>query len=73
MPLDQVQSLYAALDVNKSVPKLTEKTTKTKENEAKKNQKKTTEKKEPSTKEKPTIKPVPKTIEAALALVSFYV
>lgn len=68
VPLAQVKTLYSALDLNKGPPKPVEKATKTKENEAKKAQKKPKEKKESSVKE--NNKP-PKTIEAAVALVSY--
>lgn len=67
VPLAQVKTLYSALDTNKEVSKPIEKATKTKENEAKKAQKKLKEKKEPTVKE--NNKP-PKTVEAAIALVS---
>lgn len=68
VPLAQVKTLYSALDTNKEVSKPIEKATKTKENEAKKAQKKLKEKKEPTVKE--TNNKPPKTIEAAIALVS---
>lgn len=65
MPLAQVKTLYAALDNNKQTNKVSEKVIKTKENEMKKAHKKQPEKKKEVIKEKP-----PKTLEAAVNLVS---
>ncbi|XP_054283254.1 transmembrane protein 214-A-like [Macrosteles quadrilineatus] len=65
IPLAQVKTLYSALDTNKELPKPVEKAVKTKENEAKKAQKKPKEKKEPVKESRP-----PKTIDAAVALIT---